>query len=178
MTNSVFVCKNCKARLPSVDAIFAIEMAANYWHDGRDFRQQSLRVTGCTLSEDMSTAITSCPNCGEVGVIADCYDLVPICRKCGNEATDGGFCSYNGGVYCNRCYKGFKSACEPCARNDTCELYEANLSVKTKMLRKNRSSESNDSEDGPRHRVEINMDPLRFLDIDDEDGFDPRDDAE
>ena len=126
---SDFICKECGYRSEVVSAIFQLEMSASYTHDGKDFRQHSLRVVGYTLNEDMDTALTVCPNCDNSGTVAECYNQIFICRNCGNDVDDkGGFCSYNSGIYCSRCYKKFKTSCEGCLMADECEIRIANLS--------------------------------------------------
>lgn len=125
---SDFVCKKCDWRSEVVSAIFQIEMAASYGYDGRNYRQHSLRAIGYTLNEDMDTAVTVCPNCGNTGTVAESYDQILICRNCGKDADDkGGFCSYSSTTYCSRCYKKFKGNCEGCVDNDTCELRKTHL---------------------------------------------------
>ena len=133
--SSDFVCKECGWRSEVVSAAFQIEMAASYVHDGLNFRQHSLRAIGYTLNEDMDTAITVCPNCGNTGTVAESYNQIFICRNCGKDTDDkGGFCSYNAAMYCSRCYKKFKITCEGCVDKGACELRKINLS-KTERIK-------------------------------------------
>ena len=158
--SSDFVCKECSWRSEVVIAIFQLKMSASYTHDGKDFRQHSLRVTGYTLNEDMDTALTVCPNCENSGTVVECYDQVFICRNCGKDVDDkGGFCSYNSGTYCSICYKKFRSSCEGCGVSDACELRIANLS------KANRLKESLRAKDVPKSELEMDDGISAILDF-------------
>lgn len=132
--SSDFECKECKFRLKDFDAIFMLEMAANYSHDGKNFRQQALRVVGCTLDDNMSTTITRCVNCGTEGTVVEVYTIILVCRNCGNDVhpseNGGGYCDYNGGVYCSRCYKSVQVNCINCVRRSKCALCAGDQSAK------------------------------------------------
>lgn len=138
--NSEFVCKECDWHGELVDASFQIEMAATYQHSGLEFRQRALKVTGCTLDEDMSAIVTRCPSCGIEGTITDIYRLKFYCMSCSNEidVKDGkdAYCSYNVGLYCPKCYAKLKGSCSMCSRRDDCELYTTGVDSIGKRIKK------------------------------------------
>ena len=120
-----FVCKKCSKGRTRIPASFSLKLSAEYSDPGSGYRQSNLCIIDYDVDEHLVGAIVACPSCNLTGALEDVFDTVRRCVNCERviDEDGGGYCAYNGYLFCNGCFSNQILDCRNCGARDACEIF-------------------------------------------------------